>query len=108
MDWNDLFLAQLQWNLLFCEQDSTDKYLFHQSKNNPKEDGDYLCTCLRHFSEGKDIRYLRMMRYDIKDGWYDIGGTPHHISHNILAWTDGIEPCDAECKYIGGGIIVKK
>jgi len=55
------------------------------SKNNPKQSGEYLCTCILR-SGNNEHRYLRMMKYDAdKKHWHDIGNRSG-ISHVILAW----------------------
>ena len=55
------------------------------SKNNPKQSGQYLCTCILR-SGDHEHRYLRIMEYDTnKNHWHDIGNKSA-ISHVILAW----------------------
>ena len=64
------------------------------SKNNPTKSGRYLCTCVQMWQGEEQKRYLQVMEYDAsKNHWHDCGNESG-ISHNILAWTDKIIPCD--------------
>lgn len=96
----------MKWNTLFHEQNKNDKNLYHEWKNNPTKDGQYLCTCIIHTYE-QDFKCLRVLAYENKNGWHDIG-SPRHISYTILAWTEDIVPCDIDYDYIIGGIITEK
>ena len=94
------------WNVILCTLNGN---TIVSSTNNPKESGRYLCTCVR-FLEGKEVsRYLQIMEYDSKKNhWHDCG-YPSGISHNILAWTDKIIPCDfVDFEYMTGGYFTKQ
>lgn len=77
------------------------------SDNNPSKSGKYLCTCVSMWQGEEAARYLQMMYYDKdKNYWHDCNG--HGISHNVLAWTDKIVPCDfTDFCYIPGGVFVE-
>lgn len=94
------------WNIILYKQND-DKQLV-KPKNNPKESGKYLCTCVNIYADEEAARYLQIMEYDaVKDYWHDCGH-PTGISHNILAWTDKIKPCDfTNYNYIIGGYFVE-
>ena len=89
------------WNVLLCKLDGN-KVL--NPTNNPTESGRYLCTCVRMFGKDEVARYLKVMEYDANNKhWHDIGN-PSGLSHNILAWTDKIQPCDfCDYCYLAGG-----
>lgn len=76
--------------------------------DNPKKSGVYLCTCVIIY-QGKVLkRYLQTMEYNKeKNYWHDVG-KEHAISHNVLAWTNKIQPCKAEIDCLGGGYFTKK
>lgn len=78
-------------------------------KNNPTKSGRYLCTCVRKLDTGEIVRYLQIMEYNVKKNyWHDLGNSSG-ISHNILAWTDKVSPCDFEnYDYSVGGYFVEK
>ena len=79
------------------------------SKNNPTKSGRYLCTCIQMWQREEQKRYLQVMEYDAsKNHWHDCGNESG-ISHNILAWTDKIIPCDfTDFDYIAGGCFVER
>ena len=94
------------WNIILYKEDD-DKLV--RSNNNPKNSGTYLCTCV-NFWQGKEVsRYLQMMHYNAeKNHWHDCGNASG-ISHNILAWTDKINPCDfTNFEYSIGGYFIEK
>lgn len=95
------------WNVILHKEVEDNKVV--NPENNPTESGNYLCTCIRML-DGKEYgRYLQIMRYDKKvNDWFDTNWS-HGISHNIIAWTDKIKPCDfQDYRYLGGGIFVSK
>jgi hypothetical protein len=97
---------KIDWIILLCEiENNTIKPI----GKNPKESGNYLCTCVRMWDNKEVARYLQIMTFDVnKNHWHDIGN-PSGISHNILAWTESIKPCDFEnFTYLGGGYFGKK
>ena len=94
------------WNIILHEEKNNKISI---PINNPKKSGRYLCTCVS-FRHGKEInRYLQIMTFNYeKNHWHDCN-TPGGISHNILAWTDKIEPCDfTNYNYQIGGYFMKK
>ena len=88
------------WNVLLS---TIDNNKIIPSKNNPKVSGKYLCTCVLMW-QGEKHKYLQIMEYDAnKNYWHDCGNKSG-ISHNILAWTDDIKPCEFDdFEYITGG-----
>ena len=94
------------WNVILHKLDNNN---VARPTNNPVETGNYLCTCV-HFFNGKEIvRYLQVMHYNSeKNCWHDCNNVSG-ISHNILAWTDKIKPCDfTDYDYLVGGYFVEK
>ncbi len=76
--------------------------------DNPKKSGVYLCTCIIIYQGNVLKRYLQTMEYNKeKNYWHDVG-KERAISHNVLAWTNKIQPCKAEIDYLGGGCFTKK
>lgn len=75
--------------------------------DNPPSKGKYLCTCVQHLNKEEVFRYLRIMEWDgVK--WHNLG-TPHGISHAVLAWTDDISVCDfSDYNYMTGGYFLPK
>lgn len=92
----------MEWNVILNTLEDN-KIL--PSKNNPKESGDYLCTCIQYF-EGKEVkRYLQIMTYNKdKNYWHDLNHE-HGISHIILAWTNAIKTCDFKNFYYSTGYL---
>lgn len=79
------------------------------SENNPAKSGEYLCTCVEMWYSGEEARRRLQVMYYEKDGnyWRDCDG--YRCSHNILAWTDKIKPCEfSDYQYIAGGYFVEK
>ena len=78
------------------------------SDNNPSESGYYLCTCISMWRCKENRRYLNMMYYDAeRNCWRDFKNQSG-VSHNVLAWTDKIKPCEfTNYHYIAGGIFVE-
>lgn len=71
------------WNIIL---NTLDGNTIVPSKNNPKQSGQYLCTCILQNRDGNEYRYLRIMEYNAnKKHWHDIGNECG-ISHIILAW----------------------
>lgn len=82
-----------------------------ETKNNPTESGRYLCTCVRKNMTTEEIeRYLQVMQYNAEQKcWHDCDYNTNVFSHNILAWTDVIEPCDFDnFELLPGGYLVEK
>lgn len=94
------------WNVILYKLDGN---TLINSENNPTESGRYLCTCVRKLPEEELQRYLQVMEYDASRNYWHDCGNKSGISHNILAWTDKIKPCDfADFDYIAGGYFVEK
>jgi len=93
------------WNIILSKE--SENVIYKNITNQPKESGIYLCTCVRKI-DGKLYRYLRTMEYHKKDNhWTDIGSNSG-CSHNILAWTDEIKPCEVDnFEYIVGELVEK-
>ena len=93
------------WNVILS---SIEDNKIKPSKNNPKVSGKYLCTCVLMW-QGEKHKYLQMMEYNAdKNYWHDCGNK-NGISHNILAWTDNIKPCEFDdFEYIAGGYFIEK
>lgn len=82
-----------------------------ESRNNPKESGRYLCTCVRKVIGSEKIeRYLQVMQYNAEHKcWHDCDYNINVLSHNILAWTDEIKVCDFEnFELLPGGYLIEK
>ena len=79
------------------------------SKNNPKQSGQYLCTCiLRSRDREYEHRYLRIMEYDAdKKHWHDIGNKSA-ISHVILAWKNQEVCTFSDFDYKAGVLFEKR
>lgn len=94
------------WNVILHKLDGN-KLL--NPENNPSESGKYLCTCVR-FWDGKEVlRYLQIMYYDAKKNYWHDENNASGISHNVLAWTDKIKPCEfLDFHYVVGGNFVEK
>lgn len=64
------------------------------SSNQPKESGNYLCTCVRWDSGGNKTKYISIVHYDkARNCWHDIDNA-FGRSHSVLAWAEGVEVCD--------------
>lgn len=76
------------------------------SENNPKESGEYLCTCIS-MSGGLEHRYLKTMEYDENmKRWHDVGNK-NGISHLILAWKKETVCTFSNFEYKAGVLLEK-
>lgn len=95
-----------KWNIILHHLN--DENVFVPDDNQPKESGRYLCTCVSFYDGEETGRYLEILRYDAeRKYWHDIGN-PYGISHNILAWTEGIDICDFDNYEKYGNILIEK
>lgn len=94
------------WNIILHKLDGN---TLVSPENNPTESGRYLCTCIKRWQGEEVARYLQIMEYDAPNHhWHDCGNASG-ISHNILAWTDKIQPCEfTDYDYLIGGYFVEK
>lgn len=104
---SDLIMENI-WNVVLYEK-SNDGLLRINPEDNPKQSGEYLCTCVQYWAGLEVERYLQIMSYDAeKNCWYD---RKHKgsLSHTILAWTDKVEVCNfKDFEYAGSGALIKK
>lgn len=94
------------WNICLPHLDEENRVV---TENNPAKSGKYLCTCVEESASSKELfKYLQVMEYDVdKNYWHDCG-YEYRISHNILAWTDKVKPCEfSDYEYISGGLFMK-
>lgn len=93
------------WNISLSETNENNCIV---TKNNPTKSGKYLCTCVQTYNRKEVSRYLQIMEYDAdKTYWHDCGNK-NGISHNILAWTDKIKPCEfSDYEYGSGGLFME-
>lgn len=94
------------WNLILLKQDGNK---IKSSNKNPTKSGRYLCTCVRRRIDQTFENYLQIMKYDKdRNCWHDCNNK-NGISHNILAWTDKVKPCEfTDFNYLVGGYLVEK
>lgn len=94
------------WNITLHTLDENNLV---KPKNNPLKSGKYLCTCVNFWNGEEVARYLQVMYYDASKKYWHDSENARSISHNILAWTDKIEPCAfTDFNYLIGGHFVKK
>lgn len=99
-------LCDGMWNVCLSHFNEENKIV---TENNPAKTGRYLCTCVQEYPSLKEsYKYLNVMEYDAdKNYWHDCG-YEHRISHNILAWTDKVKPCEfSDYEYIFGGLFME-
>lgn len=94
------------WNIILNKLENDN--IITNIENQPKNSGNYLCTCVKKLLDGTYHKYLQIMAYDkSRNTWHDVDHK-YDISHNILAWTDSISVCDTEFDYLVGGVLVEK
>ena len=94
------------WNIVLSKIENN---TIMGADNNPAKSGRYLCTCVSMWYNEEAKRYLQVMEYDANRNYWHDCGNPSGVSHNVLAWTDKIQPCDfTDFEYVTGGFFIEK
>lgn len=96
----------MKWNIVLYQTEGN--HLKLNREEQPKESGDYLCTCIVCRTGYPYNRYLQVMHYDADRNYWHDRWHENSISHTILAWTE-CETCDfSEFEVVGGYLLKPK